>query len=175
MAVLAHRLGQTEYADFDTIFLDHYDRVYGILYRLVGNRGEAEDLTQEVFLKLYQQPPRQRETNISAWLYRVATNQGYNALRSRKRRWQRDTHLLQDGIGSDPHDEVVNREEVAAVREALAQLKPEQGQLLILRQMGLSYTELADACHINPNSVGKQLSRASQAFRAAYLRGSKHV
>lgn len=175
MAVLAHKLVQAEYADFDTIFLDHYDRVYGILYRLVGNRGEAEDLAQEVFFKLYQQPPRQRDTNISAWLYRVATNHGYNALRSRKRRWQRDTHLLQTGVGRDPHDEVVNREEVAAVREALAQLKPAQGQLLLLRQMGLSYAELAETCGIHPNSVGKQLSRASQAFRTAYLRGFKHV
>ncbi len=158
----------TDTPAFDDLFLEHYDRVYGILYRLVGTRAEAEDLAQEVFLKLHQKPPRHDE-NISGWLYRVATNMGYNALRSRKRRWSWQRWLVKDELGSDPAETVVENETAAAVRAALAKLPPKQGQLLLLRQMGLSYAELAEACDINPASVGKQLSRATEKFRAHYV------
>jgi RNA polymerase sigma-70 factor (ECF subfamily) len=161
-------------ASFESLFLAHYDRVYGLLYRLLGTRAEAEDLTQEVFLKLYQTPPQQADSNVAAWLYRVATNLGYNAIRGRRRRWERNTLLVppEDG-GVNPAQALVTAEEIATVRAALAQLTPAQGQLLLLRQMGLSYSELASACDTHPNSVGKRLSRAAQAFRSAYLHETK--
>lgn len=163
-------------ASFETLFHRHYDRVYGLLFRLVGNRGEAEDLVQEVFLKLHHEffgRPRvfrrRDEHNISAWLYRVATNIGYNAIRSRTRRWQRNTHLVPDPLGSpDSEQQVVQQERETAVRAALAQLKPRDAQMLLLRQMGLSYQELAVACDVAPTSVGKLLSRAADAFRNVY-------
>ncbi|MCO5190044.1 MAG: sigma-70 family RNA polymerase sigma factor [Anaerolineae bacterium] len=156
--------------DFDTLFLRHYDRVYGLLYRLVGTRAEAEDLAQEVFLRLYQNPPRRRDSNIGAWLYRVATNSGYNAIRGRNRRWQRNLLLVkQPQENDDPQRQAEVNAEKMAVRTALATLSPRHGQLLLLRQMGLSYAELATACDMNPASVGKTLSRAADAFRAAYL------
>jgi RNA polymerase sigma-70 factor (ECF subfamily) len=157
----------TNTPSFDELFLEHYDRVYGILFRLVGTRDEAEDLAQEVFLKLHQNPPRSSE-NMAGWLYRVATNMGYNALRSRKRRWSWQRWLIKDEPAKDPLERVVANETTVAVRVALAKLPPQQGQLLLLRQMGLSYAELADACDINPASVGKQLSRAIAKFRAVY-------
>ena len=155
--------------DFDAVFLAHWDRVYGILYRLVGNRAEAEDLAQDVFVKLYQQPPRRADSNIGAWLYRVATNSGYNALRGRNRqqRWYQLLWRSQPQTAPDPEQQLADSETTAAVRAALATLTPQQGQLLLLRHMGLSYAELAAACDLNPNSVGKQLSRAAAAFRSA--------
>jgi RNA polymerase sigma-70 factor (ECF subfamily) len=128
-------------------------------------------LAQDVFIKLYEAPPRRRhDNNVGAWLYRVATNAGYNAIRGRRRRWQRDTLLLAEpSERNDPARQAEANEETAAVRRALAQLKPEQIQLLLLRQLGLSYEELALACAIRPNSVGKTLARAAEAFRRAYL------
>lgn len=165
MTVLTN--ASTDAPTFDEIFLEQYDRVYGILYRLVGTRDEAEDLAQEVFLKLHQKPPRSRD-NVAGWLYRVATNMGYNAIRSRKRRWSWQRWLVPQGVGDDPADTVADNETSVAVRSALAKLPPKQGQLLLLRQMGLSYAELADVCDINPASVGKQLSRATAKFRAVY-------
>lgn len=152
---------------FDDLFLEHYDRVYGILYRLVGTRAEAEDLAQEVFLKLHQSPPRNND-NLGGWLYRVATNMGYNALRGRKRRWSWQHWLIKDEVGTDPVEVMVEHETADAVRAALAKLPKKQGQLLLLRQMGLSYAELAQVCDINPASVGKQLARAAAKFRTHY-------
>lgn len=163
------RAGDT--LSFETLFYRHYDRVYGLLFRLVGNRVEAEDLTQEVFLKLYyQQFEPGRDHNIGGWLYRVATNMGYNALRSRQRRWQRNTVLLTDQTkGEDmPAEALARRETQEAVRAALARLSPREAQLLLLRQMDLSYHELAKACEVAPGSVGTLLRRAAAAFRQAY-------
>ena len=161
-------------AAFEALFHHHYERVYGLLFRLMGNRDEAEDLTQEVFLQLYQRPPthnQRDEHNLSAWLYRVATNMGYNAIRGRQRRWQRNTVLVppeQDPQG-DPAKQVAEQETATAVRHALAQLPPRDGQLLLLRQMDFSYAEIAAICEINPNSVGTLLARAARAFKELYV------
>ena len=65
-------------------------------------------------------------------------------------------------------DAVLQRVVFAEFLEALARLAPQQGQLLLLRQLGLSYAELAEVCEINPNSIGKTLSRAADAFRKAF-------
>ena len=173
---LLEGISQGDSASFETLFHRHYDRVYGLLFRLVGNRVEAEDMVQEVFLKLYHEFygrrrifARRDEHNIGAWLYRVATNTGYNAIRSRTRRWQRNTHLVPDPLGGpDSEQQVAQRERETAVRAALAQLKPRDAQMLLLRQMGLSYKELAEACEVAPTSVGKLLSRAADAFREVY-------
>lgn len=177
--LLLERLSQGDTASFETLFYRHYDRVYGLLFRLLGSRAEAEDVVQEVFLKLYDhafgqrpfwQRPRQEGHHLTAWLYQVATNAGYNAIRSRKRRWQRNTVLLPDPTNSpNPAAIVEKNEETTAVRAALAKLPPQQTQLLLLRQMDMSYAELAEACDIAPGSVGTLLRRAAAAFRAAYL------
>lgn len=173
--LLLEQISRGDEASFETVFHQHYDRVYGLLFRLVGNRAEAEDLTQEVFVKLHRHAfqkrflARQREHNIGAWLYRTATNMGYNALRSRKRRWQRDTLLLPDPQGVPGAEvEAERRERETAVRQALTQLPERQVQLLLLRQMGFSYAECAAACDVAPGSVGTLLSRAMKAFRRVY-------
>lgn len=173
-ALLLQRINQGDTASFDTLFHRHYDRVYGLLFRLVGNRDEAEDLLQEVFLTLYQQAengrfsPR-REHNVSAWLYRTAANAGYNAIRSRQRRWQRNVVLVPDPTGAPGAEQAVTqRETAAAVRAALAQLPPRDVQLLLMRQMDFSYAECAEAVGVAPGSVGTLLSRAAAAFRQAY-------
>ena len=174
-SLLLERIQQGDTDSFETLFYRHYDRVYGLLYRLVGSRAEAEDLAQEVFVKLYKHTSRRRifrigkQQNISAWLDRVATNAGYDALKTRKRRWQRDTILLPDPEGSPGAEQTVaQQEEQALVREVLSRLPQRQAQLLMLRQMGLSYAECAAACDVAPGSVGTMLSRAAAAFRKEY-------
>ena len=169
--VLLERINRGDIASFDALFHRHYDRVYGLLFRLLGNRAEAEDVTQEVFVKLYRKPLRgKRKHNVSAWLYRVATNMGYNKLRGRNRRWRRDLVLVPDATDDapDPADAAAREETKAAVRAALARLPERQTQMLLLRQMGLSYAELAEVCGVAPGSVGTMLSRAASAFRKVY-------
>jgi RNA polymerase sigma-70 factor, ECF subfamily len=172
-SLLLARVQEGDTHSFSLLFHRHYDRVYGLLYRLVGTRAEAEDLAQDVFLKLYRHRfAARREHNVSAWLYRVAMNAGYNALRSRQRRWRRDTVLLPDPTDAEPApaEAAAQAETQAAVRAALAKLPQRDAQLLLMRQMGFTYEELAEACSVAPSSVGTLLRRASEAFRAAYER-----
>ena len=171
-ALLA-RTAQGDVAGFEMLFHRHYDRVYGILFRLVGGRAEAEDLAQEVFLRLHDHARGRRgdEENLGAWLYRVAVNLGYNALRDRRRRQQRETLLAATPRG-DAEAAVLQREERRLVRAALARLSARQAQLLILRQMEFSYAECAAVIGVAPGSVGTLLARAARDFRRAYERES---
>ena len=81
-------------AAFEDLFLQNWEKVYGVLFRLTGDHAEAEDLALETFLRLWQRPPAQEQA-LAGWLYRVATNLGYNALRSAGRR---SRHELDAGM-----------------------------------------------------------------------------
>ncbi|MGF1503684.1 MAG: sigma-70 family RNA polymerase sigma factor [Anaerolineae bacterium] len=149
---------------FEELFTRHYDRVYGVLFRLTGTRQQAEDLAQEVFLKLYQRPMR-RGDNVAGWLYRVAMNSGYNALRGEKRRDKRERFVApQEGSGATPEESAIRGETREQVRAALARLKPRDAKLLVGREMGLSYKQLAEIVGVRETSVGTLLSRAQSAF-----------
>ena len=68
---------------FEALFLEHWARVYRLLYRLVGDPAEAEDLALETFLRLHKRfPPHDGEFNLGGWLSRVATNLGLQSIRS---------------------------------------------------------------------------------------------
>ena len=157
--------------DFDELFLTHYQGVFRLVYRIVGTREAAEDLAQEAFLRLAQQRfSPGREHNVRAWLYKVATNLAYNALRGEARRTRRQERVsdLADEAEADPTETVVRADEQVAVRRALARLPEKQARLLLLRHAGLSYREVAEALDIAPGSVGTLLARAEAAFEKAY-------
>lgn len=175
-AKLLTQLQAGDQTSFETLFLRHYERIYHILYRLLGNRADAEDAAQQVFLKLYRSPRRIRlqgdETNVAGWLYRVAVNAGYNALRSRNRRqtWTERLRRLWpfETSADQPENAAVISEEQAQVRQVLAQLKPRDAKLLLLKHSGLSYQELAAALELAPGSIGSLLTRAERAFARQY-------
>lgn len=156
---------------FDALFERHWGAVFGVLYRLTGTREEAEDLAQEVFLKLYQRgPAASREASVGGWLYRVATNVGYNALRGRRRRVAREERVAAAEANAEeaPLAAVVAAEERATVRAILATMTERQQSCLILRHGGLSYAEIAAALGVAPGSVGTILARAEREFRRRY-------
>ncbi len=84
-ANLFHTQVRLDERTFEAIFYEHYEKVYAILFRLIGDRYEADDLAAETFWRLWERPPAQDE-NLAGWLYRVATRLGYNALRASRRR-----------------------------------------------------------------------------------------
>lgn len=163
---------------FEALFLRHYKQVSATLFALLGNLADAEDLAQQVFLKFYHAPERLRfqgdETNIAGWLYRVALNEGYNALRSQKRRaaWQEQFARLWPFTASfpDPAQAAESQDTQTRVRRILLEMKPRDAKLLLLRHTGLSYAELAAALEIAPGSVGSLLTRAERTFKEKYRR-----
>lgn len=159
---------------FDAVFRRYYGRVFAILTRIVGP-DEADDLAQETFLRFHDRPPLRRsdeEEAIGAWLYRVATNLGFNAIRSRKRRTAREERVTRAELPLrrplDPEGEAVQREERALVQSVLMEMPARARAVLTLRQAGCSYAEIAAAVGIAPGSVGTTLVRAEALFRQQY-------
>jgi RNA polymerase sigma-70 factor (ECF subfamily) len=157
----------------EALFEEHWERIFSVIFRLVGDRAEAEDLALEVFWRLYQHPPKSKDPGpLRGWLYRVATNLGYNALRAEKRRVYYERQAAREEAMNttlaDPaaqYDRVAERQRV---REALSKLKPRAAKLLVLRHSGLSYQEIAQALQVAPGSVGNLLSRAEKSFIKHY-------
>jgi RNA polymerase sigma-70 factor (ECF subfamily) len=159
--------------EFETLFVKHYSRIVSILRRIVGDHGRAEDLASEVFLKLYRQSLVQEpDGNVSGWLYRTATNLGIDALRATARRSRFEQAAGQDAGQNKPaengFERVARFEREHRVRRVLAEIKPAQAQLLLMRASGNSYKELAAALEIEPGSVGTLLVRAEAAFEQRY-------
>ena len=114
------------------LFVRHYNLVFAVLYRLMGNRQAAEDVAQETFLALHQQPPRtELNGGLPAWLCRVALIAGYNALRGEQRAQHQVLRAAEPSMTMDPEAELVRAEERAGVRAALADLPERQGKLLL--------------------------------------------
>lgn len=161
-------------AQFEELFRSHYAAVYRALYRLVGD--EADDVAQEAFLRLYRQAPELRGADAGPWLYRVAVNLGYNALRGRARRERRQLAVAHDEQASEDSDPAAAAElaaEQALLRRALAALTEREASLLVLHAEGLSYRELAEALGIRPGSVGTLLARAEKALARTFERLSQ--
>jgi RNA polymerase sigma-70 factor (ECF subfamily) len=169
----AHTVQET--AAFEALFQQHWLPICKVLFRLTGDWHEAEDLALETFTRLYEQPPVDG-LNLGGWLYQVATNLGLNALRARKRRWWYETQAAREnipGTGSlgysvDPAQAVERAQECQRVRLVLGRMKPRSAMLLLLRQSGLSYREIASALEIAPGSVGTLLARAEKEFCKKY-------
>jgi RNA polymerase sigma-70 factor (ECF subfamily) len=171
---LLARLRDGDELAFARLYEQHWDAIYRLLVRLTGDGELASDVAQEVFVQLYRKPP-ESAAPLRAWLARVAVNQGYNALRSDRRRRAREDSMAGDPTGpamtADPASiEAANRaEERDMVRRVLLQLPERQRECLALRAEGLSYAEIAGVLGLAPGSVGTLLARAERAFKAAYL------
>ena len=168
----------TDDEPFEAMFTRYYPLVYQIAYRCVGQRDEADDIAQEVFLRFYRVPPRATsDSERRAWLCKVATNLSLNALRSRQRRTQHEERggsiLFQESDAEraaqmSPEQHLLAAEHAAFIRSVLAELPQRQQEYLVLRSVGLSYAEIAQATGVAPASVGALLSRAEREFRRKY-------
>jgi len=166
---------------FDALFAQFYPELFGLIYRVLGDRMETEDTLQEAFLKLADEADLQArpDPEVAAWLRRVGMNLAFNRVRSAKRARARlervgrlertDTQAGHTDL-SGPSDVVLRGEERAAVRRALAEVPERQRECLLLRHSGYSYAEIAATLGVAIGSVGVLLARAEHAFRAEYQR-----
>lgn len=156
---------------FEQLFRRYYRPVRQLLFRMLADDDLADDLVQETFVALYTHPPQLQmdDEMLRAWLFRVALNRGYNALRARRRAEARLPALYEEERTLDPEAEALRGEERERVRAALAMLPERQAKLLILRQQeGLKYAEIAGILEVAPGSVGTLLVRAERAFQLAW-------
>lgn len=153
---------------------EQYQRVvFAYLYRLVGDSEWAHDLTQETFLRLFRARHRLPQVeNRRAWVYRIATNVAFNALKRRRRfAWLpwRSTDSLHLAA-PDPAEQADRR---VAVERALAELPPHyRAPLLLHSHYGFSVREVAEALDISQGAVKVRLYRAREMFRQVYEGGN---
>lgn len=164
-----------DHSTFEHFFLEHFSRVVSVLNRMVGDRSRAEELANEAFWKIYRQPLLPSpEGNIPGLLYRTAANLGIDELRARAKRQQYEeaSNRLAPtaSAAADPLTEILRQETRRNVRAVLAELKPAQAQILVLRHSGFSYNELAECLGVSRGSVGTMLMRAEAEFQKHYRR-----
>jgi RNA polymerase sigma-70 factor (ECF subfamily) len=153
--------------DIRRLFERHYPSLVWYLQGRLGDRDLAEDLAQEAFVRLLDNPPREPD----AWLYVVAGNLARDAQRSEGRRAR---HLsIVDAperlaAAADPapgaEAAMCAAEESALVRATLAMLPERDAALLVMRADGVSYREIAAAIAVAPTSIGPLLARAQERF-----------
>jgi len=166
---------QAQNEPFEAVFTRYYPLVYQLAYRCTGRCDEADDIAQEVFLRFYRIPPHATtEGEQRAWLCRVATNLSLNALRGQQRRTQHEERAGEraiqplNGTEQSPEEQLVAAEQAALIRTVLAELPERQQSYILLRSIGLSYNEIAQATGVAAASVGSLLGRAEREFRRRY-------
>jgi RNA polymerase sigma-70 factor, ECF subfamily len=153
--------------DFDAVFEKLYPALFRYLHRLTGDQDVAEDIAQEAFLRLLRQPLPEAE--IRPWLFTVAMN----LVRDRARKSERRQRLLTAAPNLVtriplPDEDVERSERIAGVREVLDQLPERDRQLLLMREEGFKYDEIAAVVGVAPASVGTLIARALKKFVAEY-------
>ena len=161
--------------------VDRYQtRLLNFVYRTIGDREKAEDLVQEVFIRVYRHLHRfDRTKKFSTWIYTIASNLAKNELRNRSRNplvlfqtirknWQDDDRPLQfEDTTARPDDLYRKRHLRALVEESVAQLPEHHRQVFVLRELeGKSYEEIAEITSCNLGTVKSRLNRARTSFAA---------
>jgi RNA polymerase sigma-70 factor (ECF subfamily) len=155
------------------LFRDHYAPLVGLLTRLTGDRSHAEEIAADAFSKLARRPAlAEKREDATAWIYRVATNGGLDAVRANARRRKKEEaahrEQLRDGARPGALDMLLREERNARVRAVLTDLKPRDAQVLLLRSGGAAYREIAQATGVQPSSIGTILARAEREFERKY-------
>ena len=160
---------------FESLVRRHEARVFRLLFRMMGSREEAEDITQETFLSLHRHGHRFRaESRFSTFVYRVAANAALNRRRTLGRSRNRVKKLAErqaagDDLPSaprDPEDAVAGSELSDHVREALQKLSPSLRMPVVLYDIeGLAYGEIARVLGVAEGTVKSRIHRARLALR----------
>lgn len=176
------RLRRGEAAAYETLVAEHSGDVYALLFRLTTDPEEARDLTQETFLRAFQNIDRFRgDASLKTWIYRIAINQARNRWRWWRRR-RRDVTISLDATDEQrekplsetlPSNDDLNPEQVTLAREretqlrdALLGLRRSYREAVILRDVeGFSYEEIAATLQISIGTVKSRISRGRMELR----------
>lgn len=155
------------------------DQVFRTCFRILGSSGVAEDATQEVFIRVYEQLSRSKfdgRSAFSTWLYRLSVNYALNLLRREKSgatlSAEGSITLKQLPVASPAPDENLSqqRERSGEIQAVLSTLTSEHRTVLVLREIeGLSYKEISDVLGIPIGTVMSRISRAREEFKARWL------
>ncbi len=177
---LLRRLRDRDERAFRELIDDHRDRVFNITYRMLGNRAEAEDVAQEVFITVFKTIESFREeSKFSTWLYRVTVNHCKNRIKYLARRHDRDKDELDEtsqqtngaisGLpvrAAQPDKALASAQMEKLLQQAIADLDEDQRAVVILRDVeDLSIEEICEITGLPDGTVKSRLHRARLVLR----------
>ena len=139
----------------------HEKRVYGLAYRMLGNRADALEVTQEVLLNVFRKLSSfKHQSAFTTWLYRLTMNACNDLGRKRAR-----TPVPVEVLEKDQPDSLAHSDDRLAVQRALSTLIPDQRAAVVMRDLyGLSYEEIAAATRVPLGTVKSRIARARAAL-----------
>ena len=156
---------------FERLYGEYHAPIYNLCARVLGDREEAKDVTQEVFIKAFDQLPQEDEESfrLRAWLYRVATNACFNHLRSRRKLDRGgDAGLEQAASGVD---EFERARTVALVEQSLGEMNERYRTALVLKDLqGLPPEEIAEVMEISRPNADVLVHRARASFKTVFAK-----
>ena len=171
-------------AAFDEIFETYSAMVFHLTYRILGDREEALDVSQEVFLTVFRKMGRFRgDASLKTWIYRIAVNRAANRFRwwnclRRRGTVSLDEHLSRDkdfvlsqtleASGDSPEESLLQRERRAELQRSLLRLPLNQRVAVVMRDLdGMSYEEIADAMQVSLGTVKSRISRGRDELKSS--------
>ena len=153
--------------NFNDLYQQHYSSVYVLANKLLNNTNDSADVTQEVFINLYQEINKKNVILFpKTWLYRVTINKSINHLNREKKYSSLDENdHLQKIPDKNVLNEIDNDEKKKILLNALNQLKPMEKAVIILYSEGLSYKEISEISEVQFKSVGKLISRTLEKLK----------
>lgn len=174
---LIEQLKQGDETAFRTIVEQWQDMVYNTILGIVQNETEAEDLAQDVFIKVFEKIGTFKgDSKFSTWLYRIATTTALDYLRSRKRKKRSGFLQSLGGGGGEEKDQIPdfhhpgvsldNKERAAVLFKAIDELPENQKAAYTLHKLeGLSYRDVSEVLNTTVSAVESLMSRANQNLR----------
>lgn len=171
-------------AAFDQLMMAHQQRVMATAWRMLGNREDARDAAQEVFLRLYKHLHKyDPQQDFSGWLYRIIINVCRDAARKRKNNhssFEAETeagHLTELVSNDNSEHAAIKSEQHAIVMKALSTLTEKERTVIVLRDLeGLSTAEVAQILGSSPTTIRSQISTARtkiKQYRDRFLKGGQ--
>ncbi len=172
---------------YELLVQRHMNRIYATVYRVIPNQEDAEDITQEVFLKVYHHLKNfEQQASFSTWLYRIATNTALDELDRQKRRLghhffakgqtrakeeeNAEQARLQTSPEKGPEEKALQTELRECINGVLTKLNRDHAHLLIMRDFDdLSYDEIAKSVGAGLSAVKMRIHRARLAFQDIFL------
>lgn len=181
-AELVRRFNQGDDTAFLRIMERYRSKIYATVIGLLHNHADAEEITQDTFIRAHRGLDRFRgDSSLATWLYRIAVNLARNRHWYYFRRRQQDTlsldHSLADenegtyadliaAASPDPAQETATEEFTGLIASAMAKLDRRQREILIMRNVAnLSYQEIAQSLRINVGTVKSRIARARENLR----------
>lgn len=176
------RVRNDEPGAFEELVTQYQHRLVGVMHHLIGNNEEAEDLAQEVFLRVYRARQKYHpRAKFSTWLFTIANNLALNALRSRQRKPVVPLAVQDSGpLGPRPAEQLVRdrtaqpgnrlqqKELASVIQEAIKNLNERQRMAVILNKFeDMNYAEIAEVMNLTTKAVKSLLSRARMNLRVA--------